>query len=98
MSRKIVPCDCGDLTHVISVEADVDFFNGFQCSELYVSVMMNSYLPWYKRVWLALNYILKRDIARYQYVNIMIVKEEDLQTIRDEVEKVLAVKRGNKDK
>lgn len=74
-------CTCTDLSHnvVISEYLDDEFA---KFDELTLSIHMNHYLPWYKRIWYALKYIFRSDCGTYD--SIVINKEN-----RDQIVKIL---------
>jgi hypothetical protein len=51
--RESVPmvCACGSLDHVIQFHMDEEY------GELHIDVMLNHYLPWWRRLWLACRYV-----------------------------------------
>jgi len=82
--RTLIPCDCGQLDHLFAVEQEED--------TLLVSVMLNHYLPWWKRLWLALSFIRGKETYRWQYTEFWVTDRDNLVAVRDQIDAVLQYK------
>ena len=48
---KILLCDCHHKEHLLSVDYDK------QTNSVEIGLKLNQYLPWYKRIWIAIKYV-----------------------------------------
>lgn len=69
-------CQCSDFNHTFRVTLDP------QDGDVYIDVRMNYWEPWYKRVWNAVKYVFKRDVA-YGHYDVTMLREEDYDRLRD---------------
>jgi len=76
MEQYYFECQCSDYNHLIR----------FNMSELdgdvYVDVRLNHYERWYKRIWIALKYVFKKDHS-YGHYDITLLREEDFHRLHD---------------
>lgn len=56
MKTNYIECVCQDASHVLRLSLLDLLFSDNQ--EYYLEVHLNGYFPWYKRIWLALSYVL----------------------------------------
>ena len=54
---KYYECQCGSPSHTLRFVLDLDP----EFPTLYTELMMSHYLPWYKRIWVAIKYIFRYD-------------------------------------
>jgi len=71
MEHHYVDCQCSDFNHVIRFVLDE------KDGELWLEVRMNHWEPWYKRVWNAVKYVFKKDVA-YGHYDVTMLRVEDL--------------------
>jgi hypothetical protein len=76
MQHHYVDCQCSDFGHVIRFVMDEED------GELWLEVHMNHYEPWYKRIWNAVKYVLKKDVA-YGHYDVTMLRNEDLVKLHD---------------
>lgn len=69
-------CRCQDFRH--SIRFDIEDDTGY----IYLSTHIDQCYPWYKRLWIALRYVFKRDAINGQY-DVTFIKYEDYDRIRD---------------
>lgn len=56
-------CGCGGFGHLARIayfEDDLEY--------AYLNMQLNHYLPWYKRIWYAINYVIGREVDQCNYV------------------------------
>jgi len=68
----VVECQCYDLAHRVRFSYDEDDTNWL------IEMVATAWVPWYKRLWVAIKYIFKFDIIEYAEV---IADKEDLETL-----------------
>ena len=54
-------CCCGSPQHTLRFVLDFDTFGDDEIPTIYTDVQMAHYLPWYKRIWVAIKYIFGYD-------------------------------------
>lgn len=62
MKTLYIECDCGSFNHLTRFgyfEDDNEF--------VYLNTQLNHYLPWYKRLWIAINYLFAREVEQCNY-------------------------------
>lgn len=69
-------CQCSDFNHTVRFTLDP------QDGDVYLEVRMNYFDPWYKRIWNAVKYVFKRDVA-YGFFDVTMLKDEDYDRVRD---------------
>lgn len=70
MEEHFFSCTCGDYNHLVRFELDPEY------GEVYLTVRLNSYEPWWKRVWIAVKYVFGYPHA-YGHYDVTILREED---------------------
>ncbi len=88
METEHFDCACSSFDHVIRVSLDPDD------GDLYIDVRLNSYIAWYKRVWAALKYVFKVDVA-FGHYDCTLIKDEDYDRLRDLLKRSEIAKAGN---
>lgn len=87
MKTKYVECECQSFDHIarwVWFESD---HHPWADDELYLDYNLNHYLPWWKRIWVALTYICKEEyIGRY---DCLILNREKAVELRDFLNKRL---------
>jgi hypothetical protein len=75
--KKYYECDCTDSDHVISVETDHDA----DWEECVISTQLAPLHPWYKRIWVALKYIVNPhgDYSHWHDTNLSYAKTQELR-------------------
>lgn len=76
METEHFDCQCSDFNHTVRFTLDP------QDGDVYMDVRMNYYDPWYKRIWNAVKYVFKRDVA-YGHYDCTLLREEDFDRLRD---------------
>lgn len=76
-------CECENPEHMFRIKAGAD---GKAYHALEFSVHLNHYLPWYKRVWLALKYVFRVGDDHFDTVMLDV---RDVRHLRDCVEDFL---------
>jgi hypothetical protein len=85
MEQSYFDCQCSDFNHLVRFELDND-------GDVYVSVRMNYWEPWWKRVWNAIRYIFKRDVA-YGHFDVTMLREEDFARLHDLMDRAALILR-----
>lgn len=80
-------CQCSDFNHTFRLTLDP------QDGEVWLDVRLNHYDPWWKRVWNAVKYVFKRDVA-YGHYDVTLLREEDYDRIRDILKRSEIAKAG----
>jgi len=70
LKREVFLCECCDPEHQFIVAWDTDPMD----QDMYLEVRLNTYLPWYKRIYAALGFIFKKGEAGY---NTVILNKDD---------------------
>lgn len=70
-------CSCSSMEHNVRIILDTDD------GSIFVNVNLNSYLPWYTRVWRAINYIFMPRKSKYGHYEEVILKPKDYNKIRN---------------
>ena len=63
MKTHYIECDCGGFGHL----ARISYFEDDK-EYAYLNMQLNHYLPWYKRMWYAINYVFGREVDQCNYV------------------------------
>lgn len=93
--EKYLRCQCQSLDHLVVVylDQDLDFEQddlGFGLySDLHINVQMSSYLPWWRRVWIAFKYVFKLNIGEYvdMHWDCCMVRDDDIDDLIDILQK-----------
>lgn len=75
MNTKYFECDCGYFGHLMRVMPE-EFLDDEPAGYMIFTQHMSFYLPWYKRLWLAINYVIGRTIDKCQYTDTLLSKEQ----------------------
>jgi hypothetical protein len=76
MEVHFFSCECSDFNHIVRFDYDDD--DGDLC----VTVRLNSWGRWYKRLWSALKYVFGSDTA-YGHWDVTILREDDYHKLHD---------------
>lgn len=79
MVHEYFECLCESNEHLVRVNYFVD---EFEEDGIYVDIHLNSYEPWYKRIWLSLKYIFGYN-CKYGHWDSWILKRADAEKFRD---------------
>lgn len=81
-------CACHSAEHIVRfnlnagyVPDDKDTYG--EPPEIYTSIQLNHTLPWYKRLVVALNYLLGRQPPRYGHWDCWLLKDQDINKLDD---------------
>lgn len=80
MEQHWFDCQCSDFGHVVRFTLDPD--NG----TVYLDVRLNPYLPWYRRLWVAVLYLFVRPKAHGglgQYYDVTLLSPADFGRLHD---------------
>ena len=83
-------CVCDSDEHVFVVRMDREE------GEMYTSVHLNGYLPWYKRAWYALRYVFGYH-CRYGHWDCVLLDEVRATKLRDTCDKALVVMKQHRE-
>lgn len=75
-------CACGSPEHTIRFTLDLD-----DPPSIYCDFYLDQYIPWYKRIWVAIKYILKLPPQNAHFDN-WIMRLEDTERLIQLLEKV----------
>lgn len=87
MNNYYFDCECSDFNHTFRFVYDQTD------NAVWLEVRLNQYLPWYKRVWVALKYIFKCRPA-YGHYDTTILRHEDLGKLDDLLNRVVEYDRA----
>lgn len=76
LEHSYFECRCTDFGHVFRLTLDPDD------GDLYLDVNLDCYLPWYKRMWVAIKYVFGYHHSCASYDS-TIIKYEDLPRMKD---------------
>lgn len=82
MVHEYFECLCESNEHLVRVNYFVDEFYDLEEDGIYVDLHLNSYEPWYKRIWLALKYIFGFH-CKYGHWDNWILKRHDAEKFRN---------------
>lgn len=82
MNTKYLECACDSAEHTLRFTLDV-VDNEF--AEIYVEVQLNQYLPWYKRVYRAVQYIFGYE-CKYGHFDTTILNNKNIPQLKDILE------------
>jgi len=80
---KYFECMCHSPEHVLRVEIDEDF----KC--VVFTTYLDHYLPWYKRIIVAIRYVLGFEPSQYGHFSETLLKDEDTKKLIELLESVL---------
>jgi len=84
-----IQCECHMPNHSFLLSLDKED------ASLSLSVQLNHFLPWYKRIWVAVQYIFGRKPGVYYDWDSVILKDEGIKVISDLVRKYKSAKNSN---
>ena len=76
IERLHIDCECSSLNHLVRVTYDPDDTYA-ELGEVYVETQLNTWRPWYNRLWLAVRYVLGLSTSPYGHYDETIVSVED---------------------
>lgn len=82
MERTYVECSCYSDEHVLRFTYDPDD------KEIYTSVFLNDWEPWYKRVWKAVKYVFGYK-SKYGHFDCTLIRGDEARKLRDLCNKAL---------
>lgn len=77
-NKIIIDCDCHDMEHI----ARLSYFKDHP-PQVYLTVHLNTHLPWYKRLWGAFLYVINPGKCQYGHYDELIVNPNQYQSIID---------------
>jgi len=87
MKHEIFICDCQNLSHQLILSYDEE--NLIETNEKYsypeqldVSVRLNSFLPFFKRIWVAIKYIFQFGEEKYDY-DVVCMPDEEVRRLQE---------------
>jgi len=80
-------CCCSDFGHVIRFSFDAED------GDLYLSVHLHQWEPWYKRVWAAIRYVFKKD-KTYGHYDTTMLRPEDFGRLHSLLDRAEAFNRA----
>jgi len=86
MEQHYVECQCSDFNHVVRFVLDE------KDGEVWLEVNINPYLPWYKRVWEAVRYVLGMRAA-YGHYDVTMLRDEDYVRLHALLDRSSLIKR-----
>lgn len=76
-------CSCHSPTHHFTIK-DICDIDGKYDEGPYIQIHMANYLPWHKRLWVAVKYVFGHK-SKYGEYDEIILKESDLFKLRDHI-------------
>jgi hypothetical protein len=83
IDRKIIICDCGSIEHQLAVYKDSDFPDGNK--EVIISIHLNSYDGFLKRLWIATKYLFGYK-SKYGNWDEIIITKDNYGPLKDAME------------
>lgn len=71
-----IDCECSSFDHSLRICVDQE------TGDLWVNTRLNTYLPWYRRVWRALVYVFRPGASRYGHYDETHVAHGDFDRLR----------------
>lgn len=85
MKHEYIECTCSCSEHTLRFTWDLDP----ECPEIYVSVFLNPYHGFYRRLWLGLKYIFGFSTCAYGHFDEVILMHDQLEQLKDLCERFL---------
>lgn len=82
LTQEVFVCDCNTVEHQFVITYDNDPTDDF----LYIEPRLNHYLPFYKRILQAIQYVFNRADGSYDTI---VLRKNDMQRLVDVVNKKL---------
>ena len=90
METSYYDCECGDFDHAFRFSVDPDD------GDLTLEARLNIFLPWYKRVWLAILYVLGRSEGYGDgHYDVTVVREKDYARLVELIRSSSAIKKAH---
>lgn len=80
-------CQCSDFNHVFRFVLDEND------GEMWLEMQMNMWLPWYKRIWVALLYVLGMKSGYHGHFDTTMLRERDYNRLHQLLERSVEAKR-----
>ena len=87
-SRYFIECDCRTPEHLLSFDVELDKY-----SMISVSFTGNWHAPWYKRIWYAILFVIKKE--RFCWGDEIIISSDNIHQL-EKVVKAMKPKRKKK--
>lgn len=71
LKHEYFECQCSDFNHVFRFVVDEN------SGEAWLEVQLSTWLPWYKRAWLALRYLFGKTPGYHGHYDVTLLREED---------------------
>lgn len=95
MERKVFFCDCHEPTHQLILEKERWEYGSKSRTELTVFYNLKHFNSFWKRLRNAFNYVFKRDVARVDYLDIVIADKKTLREMRDFLNEIVEETENN---
>lgn len=70
-------CQCASFQHSVRIMLDKEE------GDIYVNVNLSTYLPWHKRLWRALKYVVSPGTSRFGHYDEVILEPRDYERIEN---------------
>ena len=81
METLHIDCECSSFDHSVRLVLDPD------TGDLWLNMRLNTWLPWYRRLWRAIVYVVRPHGGRYGHYDEMFVNHADFDAIRQLLDK-----------
>ena len=82
VEHELFVCDCENISHQM-ILTTWDFEDG--TPSLYISIKLNQFLPWYKRILIAFKYLFKLDIK--DEFDVLMLNDDTIDKLQKSLEK-----------
>lgn len=87
-SHHYLECDCSTIDHLLRITLSEPTREDPDDVDLYTEVQLNSYHPWYQRIWLAIRYVFN-DAPKYGHWDCFLFNKETALAVRELIDRYL---------
>lgn len=84
LEHELFVCDCEDISHHFVIT----YCNDTDEPSITAQVKLNAWLPWYKRLWIAIKYVFAPGICRFGEYDEVILKPSDAARLQNVVDRL----------
>jgi hypothetical protein len=92
MEQHYFECQCSDFSHVFRFVMDEED------GQVHLESQLDMWSPWYKRLWLALFYVLGLQRRGYGHYDVTLVRLEDFHRLHDLLDRAKLLQLQHADK
>lgn len=88
LQHELFVCDCEDLSH----QFIITYCNDTDAPSISVQVKLTTWLPWYKRLWVAIKYLFRPGECRFGEYDEVLLKRSDAVRLQNVVNRLKDLK------